>query len=359
MTLIFQMVRRGYLILYCLWSRPQSPFWLFVIYWRSDCPTRKTENHWYSVDAHFKVLYSHLLLPSTIVEVIIWTLLLPFCPIRNQPVGKGTPRTILARESLILPKLIHLFEYGILQAIDFLMNIYPHGTAQYSPVIYLYVKFSLKQHKEPGENRLTHSVLLFLISLILPCFHCTDSHQLFFSLFHCLPWWLNQSRNIRCDTNNTVLWAFWSLKWLQGSMSDSLSASHLSLLLIGLSKSPIQWSQFSVSDMLFGALSSSLSGGWQSILLIRRIYYTCVRHPGMSFADKDRGNGDLSDNSKAATPSSWEFDQDALIISSVSEMYPMTVIYLCWARDSFCVAHRIWLLCLISEKSWTMAILCN
>jgi len=51
------------------------------------------------------------------------------------------------------------------------------------------------------------------------------------------------------------------------------------------------------------------------------------------------------------------FDQDALTISSVSEMSPTAVICFLWARDSFCVAHGFWLPCYISRKSWILAIL--
>ena len=60
------------------------------------------------------------------------------------------------------------------------MNEYPHVTAQYSPVIYLCVELSVKHHIESGEIILTQSVLLFLVPLIPPCFHCTDSQQPFF-----------------------------------------------------------------------------------------------------------------------------------------------------------------------------------
>ena len=49
---------------------------------------------------------------------------------------------------------------------------------------------------------------------------------------------------------------------------------------------------------------------------------------GRSFADKAGGKGDLSDSLNAAAPSCWESDQDALMISSVSEMYPTAVICL-------------------------------
>jgi len=47
------------------------------------------------------------------------------------------------------------------------------------------------------------------------------------------------------------------------------------------------------------------------------------------------------------------------MISSVSEMYPIALICLCRAWDSFCVAWRFWLSCHTCNKLWTLAILCN
>jgi hypothetical protein len=42
-----------------------------------------------------------------------------------------------------------------------------------------------------------------------------------------------------------------------------------------------------------------------------------------------------------------------------SEMYPMAVIFGCWARNSFSVGHSIWLSCYICNNFWTFAILCS
>jgi len=81
--------------------------------------------------------------------------------------------------------------------------------------------------------------------------------------------------------------------------------------------------------------------------------------PGRSFANTAGGKGDLSDNLIAATRSGWMRDQDAMTIFSVSEMYLMAVICLFWAWDSFCVAHKFYLPCHISNKWWTLPILCN
>jgi len=154
-------------------------------------------------------------------------------------------------------------------------------------------------------------------------------------------------------------WHSGSSMLLSWSISDSTSAAQSSSLSFGLSKSPFQLSQSSVSEMLSGALSSSLVTGWRLILQIRQTFKIWVHPPGRSFAGKSGGKGDLSDNLNAAAPSCWKSDHDALMISLVSEMYPTAVICMFWARDSFGVAHRFWLSCHISKKSWTLAILCS
>jgi len=146
---------------------------------------------------------------------------------------------------------------------------------------------------------------------------------------------------------------------LPSCVLDSSSALQSSSLSLGSSKSPFQLNQFSVSEMLSGALSSSLSAGWWLILVIRRTFNTWVRPPGRSFPDKAGGKGDLSDNWNTAAPSCWKSDQDALMSSTVSEMYPTAVICLFWAQHSFCIARRFWLCCHSSKKSWTSAILCH
>ena len=87
------------------------------------------------------------------------------------------------------------------------------------------------------------------------------------------------------------------------SISDSTSAVQLSSLSFGLSKSPFQWSQSSVSKMLSGAQFSSLASGWQLIYQIRRTFNTWVCFPARSCAPKGDGKGDHSDNVNAAAPS--------------------------------------------------------
>jgi len=146
---------------------------------------------------------------------------------------------------------------------------------------------------------------------------------------------------------------------LSCSRSHSMSSAQSSLLSFGLSMSPFQLSQSSVSEMLSVVQCSSHSSGWPLILRIQQTFNIWVHPPGRSLADKSGGKGDLSDNWNTAAPSCWESDHDALTISSMSKMIPMAVICLFWVRDSFWVARSLWLPCHISKKSWTLAILCN
>jgi len=90
---------------------------------------------------------------------------------------------------------------------------------------------------------------------------------------------------------------------LSSSRCNSLSDSQSSSQSFGISKSPFQLSQCSVSEMLSGELSSSLSAGWRTICLIQRTFNSSVRPPGRSFADKAGGTGDFSNNLNAAAPS--------------------------------------------------------
>jgi len=141
-----------------------------------------------------------------------------------------------------------------------------------------------------------------------------------------------------------------SLMLMSCCMSDSTSAVQSSLLSYGLSKSPILWSQWSVSEMLPCALSSTHSTGWLLILGIWQKFKIWVRPPGKSFADNGGDKADYSDKVNAAAPSCWKMDRDALMISSVFEMYPTVVVCLYWARDSLWVACRFWLPWLISKN---------
>jgi len=119
------------------------------------------------------------------------------------------------------------------------------------------------------------------------------------------------------------------------SISDWFSTSQSSSLSFGLSKSPFQLSQFSVSGMVSGNLSTSLWRQWGSIHLIQHTVNIWICPPGRLFAHKAGGTGDFSDNLNAAVTSYCQSDQDALTICSISEMYPMAVICLFWVQDSF------------------------
>jgi len=145
--------------------------------------------------------------------------------------------------------------------------------------------------------------------------------------------------------------------WFTWSISDSTAAAQSSSVSFGFSKSPLQFSKSSVSEMLAGELYSSFSTGSRFRLQIWRTFIIWVLPPGRSFADKAGGNGDLSDSLNAAAPSCWKSDQNALMISSVSKIYPTAVVCVFWARDSFCVTLRFWLPCHISKMSCTLAIL--
>jgi len=115
---------------------------------------------------------------------------------------------------------------------------------------------------------------------------------------------------------------------LSCSISDSTAAAQSSSLSFGLSKSPFQLSQSSISEMLSDALTSILSTGWRLILRIQQTLNIWVCPPGRSIPDKAGGKGDHSDNLNAAAPSCWKSDQHALTIYSMTEMYPTAVICL-------------------------------
>jgi len=284
---------------------------------------------------------------------------LPFSEIETQHFGKADPRNYLAWVSLIRPKLRYLAKWFISAAIHLFMNKYPYVTATSSPIVFPYVQFSVKQHIEPGKTYWPILSYFFvfpwfiLVSIAVTVInHITadfmDLHVARINLGK-----LRAALISRCSGLSGA-----SMR-LSSSICNVMSMSQSSSLAFGGSKSPFQWSQFSVSEMLSGALSWSLSAGWWLILRIRRTFDIWVCPPGRSFAHKVGGNSDLLDNLNAAAPSCRQFDQDAGMISSISERYPTAVICLLWARDSFCVARRFWLPYHISKKSWTLAILRN
>jgi len=74
------------------------------------------------------------------------------------------------------------------------------------------------------------------------------------------------------------------------SISDLSSSSPLSSLLSGSSKAMFQWWQCSLSEMLPGAPSWSLSARWWSILFIRQTFYSWVHPPGRSLEEMFTGS---------------------------------------------------------------------
>ena len=63
---------------------------------------------------------------------------------------------------------------------------------------------------------LTHSVILFLPSIISLCFYFNDRHHDHFSLSLCLPSWPNQSRHIWWGVYSLLLWVFRILNDING-----------------------------------------------------------------------------------------------------------------------------------------------
>jgi len=258
--------------------------------------TYQTTNSWHSVDNHFHALSSQSPLSSVTVCIIIWTYWLPCCLSKTRPLCKAEPSNLLARVGLILLVFMYPAKWYILPGPLLFINQYSYATAHYYSIMILYVTFSVKQHIEPGKNTLTHSDLHFLVSHIPPCFHCIASHQQHFKLYVWPPCWLNQAGNIWHSTHIPVVWAFRILDAIVFLSLDSSTASQSSSLSFGLAKSPFQLSQFSVSEMLSGALSSSHSAARWSILLIGWTFNTWVHPPGQSIADTTGCKGDLADN---------------------------------------------------------------
>jgi len=102
---------------------------------------------------------------------------------------------------------MYLAKSFIVPAIYLFINHSSQATAYYSPIIYLQLKLSVKIHKEPGET-LTHSVLLFLHSLIPPRFDCIDRHEHLFSLSLWLLCRPNRLGNLSHSAHIRLLWSF-------------------------------------------------------------------------------------------------------------------------------------------------------
>jgi len=221
--------------------------------------TSKTNNCWHSIDTYFNVLSSQNLLISVFVSINIWTYRLSFWLIETWPFGKSNTSNILAWVALILLKFIFLAEVYILPAMDVFINIYSHTTGCDGPIILLTGKLLVNQHLEPGENIFTHSVVYFHGAPIQPRFHCCDIQKLLVRLSlwpHC---WPNQSTTNQFSSQISLLRLSGTSMVISSSTWDTLSASQLSSLTFGLPNLPFQRRHFSMSEMVSGALSSSLS----------------------------------------------------------------------------------------------------
>jgi len=141
--------------------------------------------------------------------MIIWHYWFAFCLIQTGPFGKAEPSNLLALVALIRLKYIPLAKWLCLPDILLFINQYSQATAQYLPKIFLYMKFSVKLHNEPGENTLTHSVQLVRYPLTPPRFHCADHHQYLCSLILWTPCWPKQSVNIWWGTHFPLLLGIW------------------------------------------------------------------------------------------------------------------------------------------------------
>jgi len=218
------------------------------------------------------------------------------------------------------------------------------------------MKLSVKQHKEPGKNTLTHSVRCCFVPHLPPNFHRIDHHQHHCSLPLWLPCWPNQTGKECCGACILLCWAVW--------IPDDIVSLNIRLIVrcaiislsFRLSKSPFQVSQVLVSEMLLGALSSLHATGWWLVLRLWRTFDTWGLPPGRPFADTAGGKGDFSYNLSAAAPLCSKSERDAFTITSVSKISPTSPICSSSVWDSFCVAHTFWLPCHISNKWWTMAI---
>jgi len=167
----------------------------------------KCTNCWPSVDPDCVILSNQYQLPLIIVFIMIWTYWMPFWHIETQPCGKAKRGNIFALFALTRLKFIYLATRFIVPAIHLFINRYWQATAHYSPIIYLYLKHSVKQHKEAGKT-LTHSVRHFLRSHIPPLVNCIDCQQHHSSMSLWVPCWPNPSGNIWHGTPIPLLWAF-------------------------------------------------------------------------------------------------------------------------------------------------------
>ena len=136
--------------------------------------TYKTTNHWHCVDEHCNVLSIQHVLLAICVFIMVWVYRFSSRLFETRPCGQAERRNYLALFTLTQLKMKNHAKGFIALAIHLFINRYSQATSYRSPLIYLYLLLSVKLDKA-GE-RLTHSVLLFLPSLISPRSNCIECH---------------------------------------------------------------------------------------------------------------------------------------------------------------------------------------
>jgi len=280
----------------CLYRLPIH--WLCITATKSlsNYHNYKNKDRWYSIDSRFNIFSIHILLPTRIEFIIIWTYRLPFYLIETQPFGKADPSNILALVGFILLRFIYVAQWFILPAILRFSNQYSHVTAQYSPMVFFKWYSWSNKLKHPVKIHWLNEFYCFLFPWFLVVVIVLTVRKIFSACFFDLSVGRINLGTFGAALTSSCSGVLGSSIPLSSCMSDSLFASQFSELSFGLSKSPILSSQFLVSRMLSAALSSSHTAGWRSILCIRRTFYSWLLPPRRFVAETAGGTGDLSDN---------------------------------------------------------------
>jgi len=209
---------------------------------------------------------------------------LPFCPIETQPIEKAKPSNIFPWASLVLPRLRYLTEYYILPAILVYEQLSSWDCSLFSYNISVSEILSQAtyrtwwKHIDPIYPTFSLFPLLLLVSIALTVINTFSGSFINLHVGRINPGTFGAAHTTCCSGLSEALMP------LHRSTSDASSASKSSSIVFGSTKSTYQVSQFSVSDMVSGALFWSLSTGWRSILLIRQTFITWVCPPGRSLA---------------------------------------------------------------------------
>jgi hypothetical protein len=151
-----------------------------------------------------------------------------FYLIETWPFGNAGTCNMLVWVALNTLKLIHLAELRILPTAHVFINKYFHVTAHNSTMIFHYLKCLVKQHIDPVENIMTHSVLLILVSHIPPCFHYTDRYHPVFRLVYL--WKLSRFRGHEISLDDVVRWWCYKVHQLYSSaITIPITARHIAL----------------------------------------------------------------------------------------------------------------------------------